>query len=91
MTLHPHPVQVPEPGSEYAAEGKALLSQLVGGGCGLLALVSSREKAGPKDKHPKWSGGNIHVNLLEPSSQLDVTVEMLQGEAGGGSCMRSVS
>ncbi len=63
-------VQVPTGSAEYAAEARSLLQQLLSGGLPLRATVVSREKAGPKDKHPRWANGHLSVALTDPASQV---------------------
>mmetsp|Transcript_6774 Transcript_6774/g.14968 ORF Transcript_6774/g.14968 Transcript_6774/m.14968 type:complete len:971 (+) Transcript_6774:79-2991(+) len=70
-------VKVPEPTSDYAAEAKSVLAQLLSGGQRLLAHVSGREKPGPKDKHPKYAHGKLTVTLVEADTGVNMAAEML--------------
>lgn len=72
-------LKVPTGASEYAADARALLNQLLSGGQPLAATVISREKPGPKDnaRHPRWTHSKLHVTLTDPATQADLAVELL--------------
>lgn len=72
--------QVPAGASEHAADARACLASLLGSGAPMLAHVVSREKAGPKDRHPKWANGRLSVVLLEAGSGVNMAGELLAGE-----------
>ncbi len=65
--------QVPTGSAEYAADAKSLLQQLLGGGMPLTATVMSREKAGAKDKHPRWANGHLSITLTDPATKVRKT------------------
>lgn len=71
--------QVPAGASEHAADARACLASLLGSGAPMLAHVVSREKAGPKDRHPKWANGRLSVVLLEAGSGVNMAGELLAG------------
>ncbi|GFR42157.1 hypothetical protein Agub_g3009 [Astrephomene gubernaculifera] len=70
-------VVVPAPGSDWAADSRAVLSGLLGGGRQLLAHVVSRERADPKSRHPKGRNGKLTAVLVEPDTNTNIAVEML--------------
>ncbi|KAG2441222.1 hypothetical protein HYH02_010066 [Chlamydomonas schloesseri] len=70
-------VKVPEPGTDYSADARAVLTQLLGGGQPMLAHVVARERADPKAKHPKNRNGKLTVVLVEPETNTNIAVEML--------------
>ncbi|KAG2491495.1 hypothetical protein HYH03_010073 [Edaphochlamys debaryana] len=70
-------IKVPEPGSDWAADGRACLSHLLSGGRPMLAHVVSRERADPKAKHPKGRNGKLTAVLVEPETNTNIAVEML--------------
>lgn len=77
--LTPPTPQVPAGASEHAADARACLASLLGSGAPMLAHVVSREKAGPKDRHPKWANGRLSVVLLEAGSGVNMAGELLAG------------
>ncbi|EFJ43941.1 hypothetical protein VOLCADRAFT_95870 [Volvox carteri f. nagariensis] len=70
-------IKVPEQGSDWAADARACLSSLLGGGRPFLAHVVSRERADSKAKHPKQRNGKITAVLVEPETNTNMAVEML--------------
>ena len=72
--------KVPSGASEYTVPARNLLAQLLSSGQPLLARVSSRDRPGAKDRHPKFTHGKLSVTLLEPESGANVAADLLSGE-----------
>lgn len=71
--------QVAAPESEWGPDATAYLSQLVGGGKQLTAVVTSKERPQPREKHPRKAAGKLYVVLTESGGANSVNVEMLLG------------